>query len=119
MQLDMLSSALPSAMAPNSGLSYEAENPPSAPGALQNVDVNVLFQQLMENGVFDLFTQKNEEKLEKKVEEKKVEEKKEIVSLSNPDTIKMYAFCLSLLINYNISFSYVKLILHFARQETS
>src|SRR5436190_22727224 len=53
LQLDILSSVLPSAMAPSSGLSYEAEpveNPP-APALTLPLNMNELFQRLVETGI--------------------------------------------------------------------
>ncbi|XP_017892802.1 uncharacterized protein LOC108632624 isoform X2 [Ceratina calcarata] len=88
LQLDMLSSALPSAMAPSSGLSYQAEpveNPAAAAPALSlPLNMNELFQRLVETGMVpNLAEQKKQE----------VEETKEPeitpVSFDKPETLKV------------------------------
>lgn len=85
MQLDILSSVLPSAMAPSSGLSYQAEpaENSSAPTTLP-LNMNELFQRLVETGIVpNLTEQKKQEEEEKK--------KPEItpVSFDKPETLKM------------------------------
>lgn len=89
LQLDVLSSALPSAMAPASGLSYEAENPPTLPSS---VDVSHLFQKLMDFGLIsNLLSSKTEEKAAKvEVKEKEPQNKEPeiVVSFSVPESIK-------------------------------
>uniref|UniRef100_V9IHJ6 Uncharacterized protein n=1 Tax=Apis cerana TaxID=7461 RepID=V9IHJ6_APICE len=71
LQLDMLSSALPSAMAPSSGLSYQAEpaeNPPAAAPPLSlPLNMNELFQRLVETGIVsNLSEQKNKKRKKRK-----------------------------------------------------
>ncbi|XP_015187887.1 PREDICTED: uncharacterized protein LOC107072450 isoform X2 [Polistes dominula] len=88
LQLDILSSVLPSAMAPSSGLSYQAEpieNPPTTTPALPlSLNMNELFQRLVETGIVPNISEK------KKTEE---EEKKEPeitpVSFDKPETLKI------------------------------
>lgn len=86
MQLDILSSVLPSAMAPSSGLSYEAEpveNPP-APAPTLPLNMNELFQRLVETGIVpSLMEQKKQE------EEEKKESEISPVSFDKPETLKM------------------------------
>ena len=84
--MDVLSSVVPSAMAPSSGLSYQAEpveNPPQI-----NVPINLheLFQRLVETGIVPTITET------KKTEEEE-EKKKQLeiipVSFDKPETLKM------------------------------
>ncbi|XP_033212729.1 uncharacterized protein LOC117170223 isoform X2 [Belonocnema kinseyi] len=82
LQLDMLSSVLPSAMAPSSGLSYQAEpveNPPAPPPVLNlNLNMDELFQRLVETGIVaNLSEPKKQEETEK--------EKPEIIPVSFSD----------------------------------
>ncbi|XP_016845564.2 uncharacterized protein LOC100121739 isoform X3 [Nasonia vitripennis] len=87
LQLDVLSSVVPSAMAPSSGLSYQAEPvenlPVVAPLLATSVDLNTLFQRLVETGIVPNLTET------KKPEE---EEKKEpeIISATfdKPETLR-------------------------------
>lgn len=88
LQLDMLSSALPSAMAPSSGLSYQAEpaeNPPAAAPPLSlPLNMNELFQRLVETGIVsNLSEQKKQE------EEEKKEPEIIPVSFDKPETLKV------------------------------
>ncbi|XP_051175876.1 uncharacterized protein LOC127291029 isoform X2 [Leptopilina boulardi] len=80
LQLDMLSSVLPSAMAPSSGLSYQAEpaeNPPTQAPVL-NLNMDELFQRLVETGIVaNLSEPKKQEEPEK--------EKPEIIPVSFDD----------------------------------
>ncbi|XP_070159553.1 pre-mRNA cleavage complex 2 protein Pcf11 isoform X3 [Polyergus mexicanus] len=86
LQLDILSSVLPSAMAPSSGLSYEAEpveNPP-APAPTLPLNMNELFQRLVETGIVpSLMEQKKQE------EEEKKESEISPVSFDKPETLKI------------------------------
>ncbi|KMQ93559.1 pre-mrna cleavage complex 2 protein pcf11 [Lasius niger] len=86
LQLDILSSVLPSAMAPSSGLSYEAEpveNPP-APAPTLPLNMNELFQRLVETGIVpSLLEQKKQE------EEEKKEPEISPVSFDKPETLKI------------------------------
>ena len=81
LQLDMLSSVLPSAMAPSSGLSYQAEpveNPLPAPVPVLNLKLDELFQRLVETGIVaNLSEPKKQEEPEK--------EKPEIIPVSFDD----------------------------------
>lgn len=86
LQLDILSSVLPSAMAPSSGLSYEAEpvENPSAPAPTLPLNMNELFQRLVETGIVpSLVGQKKQE------EEEKKEPEISPVSFDKPETLKM------------------------------
>ncbi|XP_050479654.1 uncharacterized protein LOC126868364 isoform X1 [Bombus huntii] len=88
LQLDVLSSALPSAMAPSSGLSYQAEpaeNPPTtAPPLSLPLNMNELFQRLVETGIVsNLSEQKKQE------EEEKKEPEIIPVSFDKPETLKV------------------------------
>ncbi|XP_076760472.1 pcf11 cleavage and polyadenylation factor subunit isoform X1 [Xylocopa sonorina] len=88
LQLDMLSSALPSAMAPSSGLSYQAEpaeNPPTtAPALALPLNMNELFQRLVETGIVpNIIEQKKPE------EEEKKEPEIIPVSFDKPETLKV------------------------------
>ncbi|XP_076641398.1 pcf11 cleavage and polyadenylation factor subunit isoform X2 [Halictus rubicundus] len=88
LQLDMLSSVLPSAMAPASGLSYQAEpaeNPPAAAPALSlPLNMNELFQRLVETGIVPNLTE------QKKPEEEEKKEPEIIpVSFDKPETLKV------------------------------
>lgn len=86
MQLDILSSVLPSAMAPSSGLSYQAEPVENSPAPAPALPLNMseLFQRLVETGIVPNLTE------QKKQEE---EEKKDFeitpVSFDKPETLKM------------------------------
>ncbi|XP_014476852.1 PREDICTED: uncharacterized protein LOC106745607 isoform X2 [Dinoponera quadriceps] len=69
LQLDMLSSVLPSAMAPSSGLSYQAEPAEnSSAAAALPLSMSELFQRLVETGIIvpNLTEQKKPEEEEKK-----------------------------------------------------
>ncbi|EFN78884.1 Pre-mRNA cleavage complex 2 protein Pcf11 [Harpegnathos saltator] len=70
LQLDMLSSVLPSAMAPSSGLSYQAEpaENPSVSAPALSLSMSELFQRLVETGIIvpNLTEQKKPEEEEKK-----------------------------------------------------
>ncbi|XP_043484064.1 uncharacterized protein LOC122512348 isoform X2 [Leptopilina heterotoma] len=81
LQLDMLSSVLPSAMAPSSGLSYQAEpveNPPAPQAPVLNLNMDELFQRLVETGIVaNLSEPKKQEEPEK--------EKPEIIPVSFDD----------------------------------
>ncbi|XP_020708436.2 uncharacterized protein LOC105686821 isoform X2 [Athalia rosae] len=87
LQLDILSSVLPSAMAPASGLSYQAEqgeNTATAPTLPLNLNMDELFQRLVATGIVPtLNTEQN----------KKEEEEKEPeiipVSFDKPETLKL------------------------------
>ncbi|KAL0115350.1 hypothetical protein PUN28_010706 [Cardiocondyla obscurior] len=85
LQLDMLSSVLPSAMAPSSGLSYQAEpiENTSAPAPILPLNMSELYQRLVETGIVPgLFEQKKQEE----------EDKKDLeitpVSFDKPETLK-------------------------------
>lgn len=87
----MLSSVVSSAMAPSSGLSYQAE-PFENTTVASNVAVplNELFKRLVESGIFSSLseTKKPEE------EEKKAPEVL-LVSFDKPETLRMYIyFCI-------------------------
>lgn len=72
LQLDMLSSVLPSAMAPSSGLSYQAEPVENTTPAAPTLPLNMseLFQRLVETGIVpNLAEQKKPEEEEKKESE--------------------------------------------------
>lgn len=85
----MLSSVLPSAMAPASGLSYQAEpaeNPSSAAPALSlPLNMNELFQRLVETGIVPNLSE------QKKPEEEEEKKEPEIipVSFDKPETLKV------------------------------
>lgn len=88
LQLDMLSSVLPSAMAPSSGLSYQAEpveNSPASAAPALSLSMNELFQRLVETGIIapKLTEQKKPEEEEKK--------EPEIIPITfdKPETLKM------------------------------
>lgn len=88
MQLDVLSSALPSAMAPSSGLSYQAEpveNPATtAPPLSLPLNMNELFQRLVETGIVSNLSE------QKKPEEEEKKEPEIIpVSFDKPETLKV------------------------------
>lgn len=86
----MLSSVVPSAMAPSSGLSYQAEPVESVTTAASNFtlpsNMNELYQRLVDTGIVSSFTNVKKEKEEE-------EEKKEPVVISTsfdkPETLKM------------------------------
>jgi pre-mRNA cleavage complex 2 protein Pcf11 len=86
LQLDVLSSVVPSAMAPSSGLSYQAEPVDNLPAAIPTLtlplNLNELFQRLVETGIVPnlVETKKQEE-----------EKKQEIISISfdKPESLKM------------------------------
>ncbi|KAL6259064.1 hypothetical protein P5V15_008985 [Pogonomyrmex californicus] len=86
LQLDILSSVLPSAMAPSSGLSYQAEpveNPP-VPAPTLPLNMSELFQRLVETGIVpNLMEQKKQE------EEEKKEPEITPVSFDKPETLKI------------------------------
>lgn len=94
LQLDMLSSALSTAMAPASGMSYEAEPtdkatfPPPMPAL--NLNLNELFQRLVDTGIVPKITGAAAEV--KKVEEpvKKVVSAPVII-FNKPETLKLPA----------------------------
>ncbi|XP_020280817.1 uncharacterized protein LOC109853274 isoform X2 [Pseudomyrmex gracilis] len=84
LQLDILSSVLPSAMAPSSGLSYQAEPVENPSASVTTLNMNELFQRLVETGIVPNITeQKKQEEEEKK--------KPEItpVSFDKPETLKI------------------------------
>lgn len=93
LQLDVLSSVIPSAMAPSSGMSYQAETVENAPSVTPAVPVQLsldqLLQRLIESGlvpgaVSDLTeTKKPEEEQEKKVPEV------DPSSFDKPETLKL------------------------------
>ncbi|XP_071642109.1 uncharacterized protein Pcf11 isoform X4 [Temnothorax longispinosus] len=86
LQLDILSSVLPSAMAPSSGLSYQAEpvENPSAPAPTLPLNMSELFQRLVETGIVpNLSEQKKQEEEEKKDTEITP------VSFDKPETLKI------------------------------
>ncbi|XP_076236158.1 pcf11 cleavage and polyadenylation factor subunit isoform X2 [Calliopsis andreniformis] len=88
LQLDMLSSVLPSAMAPASGLSYQAEpvenSPAAAPPLSLPLNMNELFQRLVETGIVPNLTE------QKKPEEEEKKEPEIIpVSFDKPETLKV------------------------------
>jgi len=87
LQLDMLSSVLPSAMAPASGLSYQAEpaeNSPTPPAPTLPLNMNELFQRLVETGIVP-------SPAEQKKQEEEEKKKLEIipVSFDKPETLKV------------------------------
>lgn len=87
LQLDMLSSVLPSAMAPSSGLSYQAEpveNSPAPPAPTLPLSMNELFQRLVETGIVP-------SPIEQKKQEEEEKKKTEItpVSFDKPETLKV------------------------------
>ncbi|XP_053999708.1 uncharacterized protein LOC128887631 isoform X2 [Hylaeus anthracinus] len=88
LQLDMLSSVLPSAMAPASGLSYQAEpaeNTTAATPALSlPLNMNELFQRLVETGIVP-----NLSEPKKQEEEEKKEPEIIPVSFDKPETLKV------------------------------
>lgn len=84
----MLSSVLPSAMAPASGLSYQAEpvenSPAAAPALSLPLNMNELFQRLVETGIVPNLTE------QKKPEEEEKKEPEIIpVSFDKPETLKV------------------------------
>jgi len=87
LQLDMLSSVLPSAMAPASGLSYQAEpaeNSPTPSAPTLSLNMNELFQRLVETGIVP-------SPAEQKKQEEEEKKKLEIipVSFDKPETLKV------------------------------
>jgi len=87
LQLDMLSSVLPSAMAPASGLSYQAEpaeNSPTPPAPTLPLNMNELFQRLVETGIVP---SPAEQKKQEEEEKKKLEVIP--VSFDKPETLKV------------------------------
>ncbi|XP_014218936.1 uncharacterized protein LOC106647177 isoform X2 [Copidosoma floridanum] len=89
LQLDVLSSIVPSVMAPSSGLSYQAEpaeNPQPAPAPAFSLPTNIseLFQRLVETGIVPSLD------LSKRQEEEERREPEMIpVSFDKPETLKM------------------------------
>lgn len=86
LQLDMLSSVLPSAMAPSSGLSYQAEpaeNPP-APAPVLPLNMNELFQRLVETGIVPSLTEQKKQEEEEKKEPEIIP-----VCFDKPETLKV------------------------------
>lgn len=88
LQLDMLSSVLPSAMAPSSGLSYQAEpaeNPTVSAAPALSLSMSELFQRLVETGIIvpNLTEQKKPE------EEEKKEPEITPITFDKPETLKM------------------------------
>ncbi|XP_047352069.1 pre-mRNA cleavage complex 2 protein Pcf11 isoform X1 [Vespa velutina] len=88
LQLDILSSVLPSAMAPSSGLSYQAEpveNPPTSTPALSlPLNMNELFQRLVETGIVPNLTEKKKQEEEEKKDPEIIP-----VSFDKPETLKV------------------------------
>lgn len=87
LQLDILSSVLPSAMAPSSGLSYQAEpvkNSPQVPPL--SLNMSELFQRLVETGIVPNLT---EQKKPESEEGDKKEPEILPVSFNKPETLKM------------------------------
>ncbi|XP_015603412.1 uncharacterized protein LOC107271676 isoform X2 [Cephus cinctus] len=88
LQLDILSSVLPSAMAPSSGLSYHAEPTESsaapAPVLSLPLNMNELFQRLVETGIVP-----NVAEQKKPEEEEKKEPEILPVSFDKPETLKI------------------------------
>ncbi|KAK2584744.1 hypothetical protein KPH14_007075 [Odynerus spinipes] len=88
LQLDILSSVLPSAMAPSSGLSYQAEpveNPPtSTPALTLPLNMNELFQRLVETGIVPNLTEQKKQEEEEKKEPEIIP-----VSFDKPETLKV------------------------------
>lgn len=86
--MDVLSSVVPSAMAPSSGLSYQAEpveNPPApAPTLALPLNLTELFQRLVETGIVPTGNMSEA----KKREEKKKEPEVIPVSFDKPETLK-------------------------------
>ena len=92
LQLNVLSSMIPSAMAPSSGLSYQAEPavesaPAPAPAVHFPINLTELFERLVQTGIVSnlVETKKTEEEGE---EEKKAPEAPTI-SFDKPETLKM------------------------------
>lgn len=82
----MLSSVLPSAMAPSSGLSYQAEPAENSPAPAASLNMSELFKRLVETGIIvpnNLTEQKKPEEEEKK--------EPEIIPISfdKPESLKM------------------------------
>ncbi|XP_036146540.1 uncharacterized protein LOC105828169 isoform X2 [Monomorium pharaonis] len=86
LQLDMLSSVLPSAMAPSSGLSYQAEPVENSPVPAPTLPLNMseLFQRLVETGIVPNLTEQK-----KQEEEEKKEPEITPVSFDKPETLKI------------------------------
>ena len=96
LQLDVLSSVVPSAMAPSSGLSYQAEpvdNRPTASAIRLPLNLNDLFQRLVETGIVSSLTE-----MKKPEEEEKNEAEIVPVTFNKSETLKMYVhlFCYQL-----------------------
>lgn len=88
LQLDILSSVLPSAMAPSSGLSYQAEhmeNSAPAPTLPLTLNMDELFQRLVATGIVPNLTS------EQKKQEEEIKKEPEIipVSFDKPETLKV------------------------------
>lgn len=88
LQIDVLSSVVPSAMAPSSGLSYQAEpvenQTAPAPAITLPLNLTELYQRLVETGIVsNLFETKKSE------EEDKKEPEIEPVTFDKPETLKM------------------------------
>ncbi|XP_011684445.1 PREDICTED: uncharacterized protein LOC105447883 isoform X2 [Wasmannia auropunctata] len=86
LQLDILSSVLPSAMAPSSGLSYQAEPVENSPAPAPTLPLNMseLFQRLVETGIVPNLTEQK-----KQEEEEKKEPEITPVSFDKPETLKI------------------------------
>ncbi|XP_011308584.1 uncharacterized protein [Fopius arisanus] len=91
LQLDMLSSALSTAMAPASGMSYEAEptdkKTPAAPVLPLNLNLNELFQRLVDTGIVPKITGAAAEV--KKESEVKKEPEAPLILFEKPETLKL------------------------------
>jgi pre-mRNA cleavage complex 2 protein Pcf11 len=87
LQLDVLSSVVTSAMAPSSGLSYQAEPveniPAPAPTITLPQNLSELFQRLLETGIVSSLNES------KKLEEEKKAPEIIPVSFDKPETLKM------------------------------
>ncbi|KAG7198467.1 hypothetical protein KM043_005849 [Ampulex compressa] len=88
LQIDMLSSVLPSAMAPASGLSYQAEpvENPAAPAPALSLPLNMseLFQRLVETGIVPNLTEQKKQEEEEKKDSEIIP-----VSFDKPETLKV------------------------------
>ena len=93
LQLDVLSSVMPSAMAPSTGQTYQAEPtenaPAPTPAVAMPLDVSTLFQRLVETGIVPSHRYLGAKMPE---EEEKMEPEVNPATFDRPETLKTYVF---------------------------